>query len=175
VKTDSICFSTNVCKDSACTGTVKGTSGCVETPKPTTYCNQNTGTGGTNPVCSDQVCKDFEGCVALLKNCNGTNKKQECNTFECSEKTGSNQEPPGCQKVTRNCANLGVIVGAVVGAGAAVGIALGAAAFIALVTAGGAALGAATLVGNEQDHPVHNNPIFVQKTVGSAGLSGDVV
>jgi hypothetical protein len=169
IPTDSFCVSSNICANSKCTGTTKGTSGCIETPI-TGFCSQDV--NGTNPFCSDQTCKDFEGCIAIPKNCPNPNDKEECNTYECSEvATKDPDQPIGCQKKERKCANLGAIVGAVVGAGAAVGIALGIAAFIALLAAGGAAIAGATQVGSEDDTNVFTNPIFEAKTATSTGLS----
>jgi len=64
-------------------------------------------------------------------------KKNECNTYECKEVVSTDNQPIGCQKITRACANLGAIVGAAVGAGAAVGIALGVAFLCLVAVAGG--------------------------------------
>jgi hypothetical protein len=163
---DKFCVSANVCTDSKCTGTVKGTSGCIETKK-VNFCSQII--NGTNPVCSDQSCKDFEGCISILKNCNNTNAKKECNTYECSEVVSKDKQPAGCQKVERECANLGAIVGAVVGAGAAVGIALGVA-FLCLVAIAGGTAAAAHQYKQETESQVYENPTYKSQTQISAGL-----
>jgi hypothetical protein len=169
VPDDSFCVSSNVCADSKCTGTTKGTSGCVETPKVGS-CPQNIGPGGSDPVCTSEVCEDFQGCISIPKDCNNTNDKDECNTYECGEEVYQDQ-PKGCQVKEKDCANLGAIVGAAVGTGAAVGIAIGAAAFLAAVAVGGGVVYGATNVDNADANEVYTNPTFVAATQTSAGLS----
>jgi hypothetical protein len=160
-----LCASTNICADSKCTGTIAGKPACIETPK-VNFCSQIV--NGTNPYCSDEICKDFEGCISLLKNCNNSNQRNECDTYECSEVPHDDQKI-GCQKVDRQCANLGVVIGAVIGAGAAVGIALGAAIIAGLCVAG-AATAAAQTYKQEHESTVFSNPTYKNPVQSSAGL-----
>jgi hypothetical protein len=165
---NNFCVSSNICASSTCSGTTTGTSGCIETPK-VNFCTQNIGPGGTDPVCTNEICEDFQGCISIPKDCNNTNDDDECNTYECGEIKYKNQ-PKGCQVKEKECANLGAIVGAAVGTGAAVGIAIGAAAFIAAVAVGGGVVAAATNVDNADSNEVYTNPTFVAATQTSAGL-----
>jgi hypothetical protein len=165
VRDDAVCASSNICADSKCTGTVPGKPACIETPK-VNFCDQNV--NGTNPFCSDQICRDFQGCVSIPKNCNNSNQQNQCDTYECSETAKQNQ-PVGCQKVDRKCANLGAVIGAVVGAGAAVGIALGAAIVAGLCVAG-AATAAAQTYKQDTDQQVYTNPTYTNPVQSSSGL-----
>jgi len=136
-------------------------SQCVPDATGVYFCNSTAvDCGGEGLFCSNLSCVDFFGCSNTPRDCRGNASNKSCTTYNCSE------TKQACETIPGVCFNfLGVVVGIVVGG--LIGGLIGAAAFIAGVSAGGAAAAYSSSASEHDERAVHKNPLFQEQGKGA--------